>query len=157
MNEGIEQPAFFVEEFLHTLDKQRRVAIPATWRNSDGSGSFVLVPSADRSLKLITCDVFRRMVVEKAGGLSLGNSQDSANLARVASRAQMCVCDKQGRIQISQKLAEHAGLTDRVALVGAFNYAQLWNPDRWNEINSGSDNSIYEIFDKISTLPDGKK
>ena len=101
------EPTFFLGEFEHTLDAQRRVAIPAAWR---GCSRFVLLPAKDHAIQMMTVDTFREMVLDKTKKLSLGNVSDARNLARLGSRAQECACDKQGRIQLSPQLAAHAGL-----------------------------------------------
>ena len=115
MAAGVE-PTFFLGEYEHTLDSQRRVAIPAAWRSCS---RFVLLPSRDHAVQMMPVETFREMVLDKTRKLSLGNVEDARNLARLGSRAQECVCDKQGRIQISQALAGHAGLKDKVALIGS--------------------------------------
>lgn len=149
MAAGVE-PTFFLGEFEHSLDSQRRVAIPAGWR---GCSRFVLLPSKDHSIKMMTVDTFREMVLDKTKKLSLGNVEDARNLARLGSRAQECVCDKQGRIQISQQLAAHAGLKDKVALIGSVSMILLCQPEVWNIVRDGdgSGSSCYDIFDKLDS------
>ena len=142
MAAGVE-PTFFLGEFEHTLDSQRRVAIPAGWR---GCSRFVLLPSKDHSIQMMTVDTFREMVLDK-----------TKNLARLGSRAQECVCDKQGRIQLSQQLAAHAGLKDKVALVGSVSMILLYPPEVWNAMRDGDGGdagSCYDIFDKLD--PEGR-
>lgn len=131
------------------LDKQGRVAIPAAWRNADGSARFVLIPSSDFSLKLMPHSLFTEMIAEKVKKISLGDNAAARELAVLGSSSQECVCDKQGRIQISQKLLDHAGITDQVALVGSIAYAQIWNPDRWEKESANTPN-CYDILDKLS-------
>ena len=130
MAAGVE-PTFFLGEYEHTLDSQRRVAIPAAWRSCS---RFVLLPSRDHAVQMMPVETFREMVLDKTRKLSLGNVEDARNLARLGSRAQECVCDKQGRIQISQALAGHAGLKDKVALIGSVSMILLYPPEVWNRM-----------------------
>ncbi len=147
MAAGVE-PTFFLGEFEHTLDSQRRVAIPAGWR---GCSRFVLLPSKDHSIQMMTVDTFREMVLDKTKKLSLGNVEDARNLARLGSRAQECVCDKQGRIQISQQLAAHAGLKDKVTLVGSVSMILLYPPEVWSAMSDNGGDNCYDIYDKLDT------
>ena len=147
MSKGSE-PAFFLGEFEHTLDAQRRVAIPAAWR---GCSRFVLLPA--NAIQMMTVDTFREMVLDKTKKLSLGNVSDARNLARLGSRAQECACDKQGRIQLSPQLAAHAGLKDKVALVGSVSMILLYPPENWNAMRDSGDD-CYEIFDRLDAEAD---
>lgn len=142
------EPTFFLGEYEHTLDTQRRVAIPAAWR---GCSRFVLLPSRDHAIQMMSVDTFREMVLDKTRKLSLGNVEDARNLARLGSRAQECVCDKQGRIQIGQQLASHAGLKDKVALVGSVSMILLYSPEVWSRMQqeNGVD-ACYDVLEKLS-------
>jgi len=140
------EPVFFLGEFEHTLDSQRRVAIPAAWR---GCTRFVLLPSRDHSIQMMSVETFREMVLEKTKKLSLGNVEDARNLARLGSRAQECVCDKQGRIQIGQQLAAHAGLKEKVALIGSVSMITLCSPEYWKQ-QQESEDDCYDVLEKLS-------
>ncbi len=141
--------SFFLGEFEHTLDTQRRVAIPSAWRGGDGACHFFLIPSKNRFLQMLSASAFKEMLLDKVKNISLADGKASLDLAKLGSRAQECVCDKQGRIQLSQKLAEHANLTDKVILVGAIGYAQLWSPEAWRE-NQGGIDDCYAVIDQLS-------
>lgn len=147
---------FYLNEFEHALDKQGRVAIPSVWRSSDGSARFVLIPSEDSSLKLMPHSLFKEMIAEKVKQISLGDNTAAGELAVLGSSSQECVCDRQGRIQIGQKLLNHAGIGDKVALVGAIAYVQIWSPERWAERRSKTAN-CYEVLGKLSETKGGSK
>ena len=149
MSKGSE-PAFFLGEDEHTLDEQLRVSSPAAWR---GCSRFVLLPAKDHASQMMTVDTFREMVLDKTKKLSLGNVSDARNLARLGSRAQECACDKQGRIQLSPQLAAHAGLKDKVALVGSVSMILLYPPENWNAMRDSGDD-CYEIFDRLDAEAD---
>lgn len=147
MAAGVE-PTFFLGEYEHTLDSQRRVAIPAAWRSCS---RFVLLPSRDHAVQMMPVETFREMVLDKTRKLSLGNVEDARNLARLGSRAQECVCDKQGRIQISQALAGHAGLKDKVALIGSVSMILLYPPEVWNRMREENGEDVcYDVLEKLS-------
>lgn len=134
----------FLGEFEHSIDSQRRVAIPRQWRQKDGETKFFLVPGRNKTLQLRTYESFKDFL-DKARKVSSANAQASLALARYGSRAQECVCDKQGRIQISQKLAEYVGFSDQVVLVGAFSNIQLWTPEGWNEYQVSDESYLDEV------------
>ena len=140
---------FYLNEFEHALDKQGRVSIPSAWRSADGSARFVLLPSSDASLKLMPHALFNEMIAEKVKKISLGDNTAAGELAVLGSSSQECICDKQGRIQIGQKLLEHAGIRDKVSLIGAIAYIQIWSPERWENKKSGTAD-CYEVLGKLS-------
>ena len=53
---------------------------------------------------------------------------------RLFAYAADCEPDSQGRILIPAKLREYAGLTREVVVIGSFDRAEIWNAQRWTEI-----------------------
>lgn len=129
---------FFTGEFNHTLDTQRRVAIPSAWRKQTASDTWFLIPGKDGLLQLIPSEQFTPFF-EKVRKASFTNAAQQKALALFAANIQTCKSDKQGRIQLSAKLLEHAGIADDLVLVGVLTNIQVWNPERWTaeQVNSG--------------------
>ena len=145
----------FLGEFEHSLDTQRRIAIPSAWRSKDGENRFVVVPGRNRILQMIPFVTFKENFLDKAKKVSPASAEGTLALARFASKAQECRCDKQGRIQINQSLLDYAGFSGNVMLIGAVWQAQLWDLDAWklNQSKAGADDYFDEL-EKISSLPD---
>jgi MraZ protein len=142
----------FLGEYEHALDSQRRIAIPKQWRCKDGDTRFFLVPGRNSTLQLRTYESFKDFL-NKAMKVSSANAEASLALARYGSRAQECSCDKQGRIQISQRLAEYAGLKEQAVLVGSFSSIQVWTPENWDKYQV-SDESYLDEVQKIDESGD---
>ena len=68
----------------------------------------------------------------------------------VASTAEYCELDKQGRILISAKLRDHAGLNKDVVISGNLDNFEIWAPERWKEAGDFGDDG--EISEKIESL-----
>ena len=153
MAEMMEQFSF-VSRYTHAIDSQRRIAIPSEWRKKNGETSFYLLPARDHIVQLIPQETFYEQVIRKSQRLSLSDSRLQRDLAVFASRAQNCICDKQGRIQISPLLLEHGGFKDKVVLAGAFSHIQLWTPERWEAANREDDNEYYDVMQRIHDIPD---
>ena len=98
---------------------------------------------------------FKENFLDKAKKVSPASAEGTLALARFASKAQECRCDKQGRIQINQSLLDYAGFSGNVMLIGAVWQAQLWDLDAWklNQSKAGADDYFDEL-EKISSLPD---
>ncbi len=58
------------------------------------------------------------------------------NAARVFfSGAQEVRPDKQGRVALPQNLREYAGLAREVVVAGVFSRIEIWDRDRWRELD----------------------
>ena len=44
--------------------------------------------------------------------------------------------DKQGRILLPSNLREHAGLDKELVVIGVGDYAELWQPQRWQQMKT---------------------
>lgn len=152
MNGGFDNEIFYTGEFEHSLDSQRRVAIPKPWRGKGACDRFFLVPGRSRILQLIPFAAFRDFLA-KARKIPFANAETAMALARFGSRAQECICDKQGRLAIPRRLLDYAELAEQVVLVGAISTIQVWRPERWIEVQ-GSDEDYLDEVERIGAAPD---
>lgn len=142
-----EQEITFTGEYVHTLDGQRRVAVPRQWR-VDGM-KYYLLPGRDGVLQLIP-DYYFKDFLNKVRKISLTNAKIGRALALLGSRAQECSCDKQGRISMTQKLKDHASLDAELVMVGAFTHAQIWNKASWDKQAEDTDD-VLDVLDGLFT------
>jgi MraZ protein len=121
----------FVGDFTHTLDPKKRLTIPSVWRAQVGEpmSLFVLPDFYHKCLNVFPASVMREKL-EKIRRHSMSDKR-AMEFARVLGAASDLVpWDNQGRIRIKDKLLEFAGLSERVALVGALDKFQLWDPEK---------------------------
>ncbi len=134
-------------EFERKLDSQNRFAVPAEWRSGNPEGVFILIPGKEATLQLYPYTVFNERIMSKLKKLSPGNPEDLKKLRQLGSQIQKCECDKQGRIQISQKLLDFAKLDERIALIGSGDFGQIMSADRWEEEKrNGSGDDFLDIL-----------
>jgi MraZ protein len=57
--------------------------------------------------------------------------------------------DKQGRVSVSQKLRDVAGIDKDTVVIGALDHVELWDPQRWAEHEA--DTSEGESFDDLAS------
>lgn len=139
------QEITFTGEFVHSLDGQRRVAVPRQWR-VEGL-KYYLLPGRDGILQLIP-EYYFKDFLSKVRKVSLTNAKLGRALALLGSRAQECTCDKQGRIALSVKLKEHAGLDGELVMVGAFTHAQIWSKASWDKQSEETDD-VLDVIDGL--------
>ena len=130
----------FLSSFENKLDKKGRVSVPSTFRshlNSMGYNGFISYPSFNHNA-LEACSQDR---IEK-----LSSAIDSLNpfeekrdyfATSVLSESENLQFDTEGRVSISEKLLQHAKITNNVLFVGLGKTFQIWEP---------------KIFDKFKTF-----
>lgn len=149
-----DQEIFFFGEYEHSVDSQRRIAIPKSWRAKNGNTKFVLLHGHD-AIQIIPYEVFKRDIYEKMRKISFADREGQKALALLASQAQECECDAQGRIAIPQKLMELNGIKEQAILVGALSTAQIWAKEKWEKVSKEGANAldvIHAITEKSGYL-----
>lgn len=139
----------FCGEFEHSIDAQGRVAIPKEWRYKDRDTRFIIVPDKN-FLQLYPYELFKAFL-KTVKQVSLADRKKGMALAKIASKAQECKCDKQGRIKISKNLLEHAKISDQATLAGVFTKGQIWNTENWKTEmeNTDEEESLNEILNMV--------
>jgi MraZ protein len=127
-------------EFTHSIDSQRRFAVPKDWRTKDTEGAYVIIPDKN-FLHLYPIEEFAAFY-QNLKKLSFADKDKRRALAVVGSQAKKCKVDKQGRIKLSKELMEIANLGKNLVLVGAFNTGQIWNPEAWEEAKNKVDHDV---------------
>lgn len=123
----------FIGEYNHTLDSKGRLIVPSKFRESLGERFFV-TKGLDGCLSVYPpkeWDCF----MEKLKQLPMTN-KDARKFSRFfLAGASECEIDKQGRILIPANLREFAKLEKEAVLVGVSTRIEIWNRDKWDEIN----------------------
>ncbi len=140
----------FLGQFEHALDAKGRLIIPSKYRDEIGEQKLVVTRGLDENLVVYTEEGFRKFAEAWMEQLSAGKA-DYRKLRRfVATNAETCELDKQGRILISGKLREHARLEKEVIISGNLSNFEVWNPDRWGEVSDfGDDEEISRTIESL--------
>jgi len=149
----------FTGEFRHSIDSQRRVAIPSEWR-SKGESVFYVLPWRHHALQLMTLDSFKNLA-DKLKKFPSSDPKASIALAQLGAKTRECKCDKQGRIALLETMLEHAEIKKNgkidpeLYLVGAVNYVQIWSVNNWEEMTSMSNHEeMLDVLQRIEETPD---
>jgi len=132
----------FVGAHERQLDDKGRVALPATYRAHLGEHCY-LVKGTDKCVEVIPSEMFEqfgRELIAKVdrGELSL-NRQRS-----MASSAVLVTLDRQGRVNIDEKLRAYAdiNLESQVVVAGNLVKLEIWSPDRYARIDAEGTDDI---------------
>ena len=140
---------FFVGEFTHALDSKWRVTIPSKWRISGGDNTYLALPNPSGYITVYPPKMIERLE-EKVSEANLSDTEAQSLLMELFSKADSFGCDKQGRINLSDKLLTHAGIKGKAVLVGKFSTFAIWAEDRREKEGVGK--SERDIFDAMREL-----
>ena len=121
----------FIGRIERNVDSSGRFLIPAEWFEVTGQGKrvYVMPDSKERCLRLIpVCNMELRLA--KIRERAVIDPAMNRALQVIGENAEQIEVDNEGRIDISAKLLEFAGITNQLVMVGGEWYTQLWNPNK---------------------------
>lgn len=122
----------FVGKFDHTFDDKGRVVLPSTLRANIPEGGYVT--RLDGCVAIFNRDGFEGLVSRLRERVR-GGEATQKSLRQFTSAAREMRPDSQGRVSVPQELRDYAELDRDVIVVGADDRIELWNPDRWSDID----------------------
>lgn len=111
------------------VDSSGRFCVPAKWFKAAGENKFVYVmPDPEK--------VCLRMIPSRTMDARLAKLRERAQNDPEANQALLTIgavveqlkADDEGRIEVSRKLRDFAGIKQRLVMVGGEWYTQLWGP-----------------------------
>lgn len=126
----------FVDEYPRQLDERGRIILPAKVREKMSETVYVTRSMSDKCLLLFTQEEWDK-IAEKINQLPTATDKNAAAFARLFfGKATSASVDRQGRVPISKRLTEYAGLTKDVVLVGANSRLEIWDSAEWERYQS---------------------
>lgn len=134
----------------HKVDDKGRVFIPAKFRDELGS-EFVLVNGFEKCLYVFSGEEWMKFA-NKLSSLPLSNTKIQKFTQKLMASASEVRPDKQGRVLITSKQREYAGISGEVVINGAMTRATIWDKAEWEKY-SDSDAEEYEAaLEELSGL-----
>jgi MraZ protein len=141
--------------FARAVDEKLRIAIPRALREALGSatkGALYVAPGTDGSLALFTEDALAELAHRLAQ--SSPNATDVRAFSRLFyARAQAVELDGQGRVRVPPELAQLAGLSKEVMLIGVNDHLELWDRQRWEQYVKARQNQFDQIAEAAFEKP----
>ena len=116
-------------QYAHTIDGKGRLFIPAKLRQELGD-TFHVTVGQDHCLSVYSDESWAAFM-DKLKGLSYNEVKRLRGLFAYGAD---CEPDGQGRILLPAKLREYADLEKDVVIIGSFDRVEIWNADRWAEL-----------------------
>jgi MraZ protein len=122
----------FIGTFENKVDRKGRVSVPAPFRQSLATESFlgIVAFNSYRSSAIEACGIeFIERLNESVSEMALFSDEQDDLAATIFADSQQLPFDGDGRIMLPAKMAQHAGITDRAAFVGKGPIFQIWQPE----------------------------
>ena len=132
----------FVGAHERQLDDKGRVALPATYRSHLGEHCY-LVKGTDKCVEVIPMEAFEQFGRELIAKVERGDLTLNRQRA-MASSAVLVALDKQGRVNVDEKLREYADLAleSQVVVTGNLTKLEIWSPERYARIDAAGTDDI---------------
>ncbi len=126
--------AVFSGSAVHALDPKRRVTIPSGWRDAMGRPGYVFVMADpyEKCLRLLTNERMQA-IYAKLQARRFADPTVAQKLRIIGKNTEQLPLDVQGRIRISDRLLEFAGITGKITFVGAVTYGEVWAAEKWSQ------------------------
>jgi len=137
----------FAGLYHHSLDEKARLTIPAKLLKAvkpeeQGMG-FWITRGMEGCLFMYTPSRWHELVEKMPEGIETANGRKFQRL--FFSRAELCYCDKQGRILIPEQLRNLVGIEKNCVILGVQDRIEIWPEQRWIEFEEeNADN--FETF-----------
>ena len=116
--------------FEHTLDAKNRLTVPSRFR-AELSGGVFLVQGPDPCISLYPAKTYEALTQAALEGLNPMSGQ-ARRLRRMShAYAMHTELDSAGRVMLSPRHLEHAGIERDVVVIGAGDCLELWDPSTW--------------------------
>ena len=120
-------------QYTHTIDAKGRLFIPAKLRQELGD-TFHVTVGQDHCLSVYSDESWAAFM-DKLKGMSYNEVKRLRGLFAYGAD---CEPDAQGRILLPAKLREYAGLDKDVVVIGSFDRVEIWNAERWAELEKAA-------------------
>lgn len=140
----------FIGEYQHSIDKKRRIAIPAKFRGSFKTKA-IITRGLDGCLFVYPTKTWEKLA-EKLGSLPLGEKKMRQFVRITLSQAVETEVDGQGRILIPNYLNEFADLKSEAVITGLYDRVEIWNRERWQKQTSEAEKDKDEMAEELGKL-----
>jgi len=117
------------------LDSKGRLILPAAHRDALGDDSAIVTYGLDHCLFVFPSTQFE-VWRQKIRDLPLTDPLGRLLRRHIFSAADEVTPDGQGRINLLPHLRTYAGLDGQVIIAGMDNYIEIWNAQRWAEMEA---------------------
>ena len=142
--------AEFSGNYTHNIDPKGRVTIPAAYREALGDDFTIGMNNEFKAIALYPADKWRDISAkldEIPESDAVGTTY--VRLTRVFSFTHQSL-DSQGRVLLPSVLRTKAGMDKAIRFAGMGRYLEIWDEDRFQEVNSAAEMDIASMLEYIN-------
>lgn len=140
----------FMGEYRHNLDSKGRLIIPAKIRNQVGD-KMVFTRGMEGCIFGYSLDEWHK-IEAKLAKLPLTKRNVRAFMRLFYSGAMECEFDKQGRVNLTTTLKEHAELTKECVIIGVSNRIEIWSLKHWTKFADQENEDYDDIAENLDEI-----
>jgi MraZ protein len=144
------EKSMFIGEHIFSIDKKRRISIPAKFRRGLGKKA-VVTRGLGNCLVLYPMPEWEKLA-QKLQNLPAAKGEARGFVRILLSGAADVGLDKLGRILIPDYLANYAVLKKNVAIIGLGNRIEIWDEKKWQEYKAKMETKVEDIAEKLEEL-----
>lgn len=139
---------FFLGRYEYAMDGRGRVPLPPRYRDVFARGAVLSQGSPEPCLRLYTAESFEQ---QAALYTSEPATRRAGRITRHAffGRSFPVELDRQGRILVPAPLRAHAALDASVVVVGAGEWLEIWNPERFEAEMAVVDDELERTLESV--------
>ena len=142
----------FMGEYHHNIDEKGRLIMPAKFRD-DLKDKFIITRGLEKCLYVYSLEDWDKLV-SKLNTLPFTKKDARIFIRSFFSGAAQIEVDRQGRINITSPLIDHAGLTKECVIIGANDRIEIWSKDEWDKFLDVNSEKLEDIAENLFTEMD---
>jgi MraZ protein len=135
--------------FERSMDAKKRVAVPAPWLiKGEGEIFYVIPHPVEGYLMVMPPSEFDRWE-QRIQESSATAAEKRMTIRKFYSEAHTTTTDKQGRILLSDKHCDRAGIKTEVIFAGGRSRFEIWSKPRYTDADVGQSDTYRRVADAI--------
>lgn len=148
MNPEIQPATVYSGTFERSLDLKNRVTIPSRWLLGEEQ-EFQVVPKPNEPYLLALPPQEFAAMEGRIEALPISEAEKRRSIRMFYAAARPVTVDKQGRILLPEEMVTRASLGNEVVLVGSKSRFEIWQRQRWNEVEANTQPDFVNLADRI--------
>lgn len=140
----------FMGEYHHNLDSKGRLIIPAKLREQIGD-KMVFTRGMEGCIFGYSMDEWSK-IEAKLAKLPLTKRNARKFMRLFYSGAMECEFDKQGRVNLTATLKDHAKLIKECVIIGVSNLIEIWSKERWDSFEGEANEDYDDIAENLDDI-----
>ena len=137
----------FFGEYQYKVDEKGRLPLPPKFRR-EMKETMILAKGTEKYIAIYPIVEWERLAKTLADKAVTPSNLRRLNRTIFGSAFSASI-DKQGRITLPWPLRSYADIGDDVFIIGANNYVELWNEEKWREEKAAAEEQASQIIESL--------